>query len=30
VGLLKELEYKGIVPILQYLACQHPAHQEAK
>lgn len=30
VGLLKELEYKGIVPIAQYPACQHPEHQESK
>jgi gluconate 2-dehydrogenase gamma chain len=26
VGLLKDLEYKGIVPIAAYPACEHPDH----
>ncbi|MCC6538145.1 MAG: gluconate 2-dehydrogenase subunit 3 family protein [Bryobacterales bacterium] len=30
VGLLKDLQYKGIVPLVQYPACQHPEHKEAK
>ena len=29
VGLLKDLEYKGIVPIAEYPACEHPDHQPA-
>jgi hypothetical protein len=28
VGLLKDLQYKGIVPIAAYPACDHPEHQK--
>jgi glucoside 3-dehydrogenase (cytochrome c) hitch-hiker subunit len=28
IGLLQELEYKGIVPIPEYKACDHPEHSE--
>lgn len=30
IGLLKDLQYKGIVPIAAYPPCDHPEHQKRK
>jgi hypothetical protein len=29
VGLLRDLQYKGIVPLVAYPPCEHPEHREA-